>query len=157
MNIMLYLACFGVALVGMALQMVLKLQSLQNKAAAANVEFNGRLYLRKDWLSIVASLLTIVLFLLFIDNILKWKPQIVDFLKIFFGFVGYTGSDIASRLFSVVNRQINNVINLKFGDPKTEGTTVLPKGSDIVKTNLADADFKFTPPPPDPPAPNKMQ
>jgi hypothetical protein len=133
MNLQLYLACFGVALVGMALQIVLKLKSLQDKATAANVEFNARIYFRKDWLSTIASLLTIILFLLFIDNILKWKPAIVDFLKIFFGFVGYTGSDIASRLFSVVNKQINNVIDLKTGDAGKTGVSVLPKGSDTNK------------------------
>lgn len=132
MNLQLYLACFGVALVGMALQIVLKLKSLQDKAAAANVEFNVRIYFRKDWLSTIASLLTIILFLLFIDNILKWKPAIVDFLKIFFGFVGYTGSDIASRLFSVVNKQINNVIDLKTGPNEKTGMSVLPKGSDTI-------------------------
>lgn len=132
MNFQLYLACFGVALVGMALQIVLKLKSLQDKAAAANVEFNARIYFRKDWLSTVASLLTIILFLLFIDNILKWKPAVVDFLKIFFGFVGYTGSDIASRLFSVVNKQINNVIDLKTGPNDKTGMSVLPKGKDTI-------------------------
>jgi hypothetical protein len=133
MNLQLYLACFGVALVGMLLQIVLKLKSLQDKATAANVEFNARIYFRKDWLSTIASLLTIILFLLFIDNILKWKPAVVDFLKIFFGFVGYTGSDIASRLFSVVNKQINNVIDLKTGPNEKNGMSVLPKGSDTIK------------------------
>lgn len=132
MNLQLYLACFGVALVGMALQIVLKLKSLQDKATAANVEFNVGIYFRKDWLSTIASLLTIILFLLFIDNILKWKPAIVDFLKIFFGFVGYTGSDIASRLFSVVNKQINNVIDFKTGPNEKTGMSVLPKGSDTI-------------------------
>jgi hypothetical protein len=64
-------------------------------------------------LSITASILTIILFLLFLDNILKWKPVIVDYIKIGFAFVGYTGSDIASRLFSVVNKKINDVIDVK--------------------------------------------
>lgn len=132
MNFQLYLTCFGVALVGMTLQIVLKLKSLQDKATAANVEFNARIYFRKDWLSTIASLLTIILFLLFIDNILKWKPAVVDFLKIFFGFVGYTGSDIASRLFSVVNKQINNVIDLKTGPTDKAGLSILPKGSDTI-------------------------
>lgn len=109
----LYLTCFGVALVGMALQTVLKMKSLQDKARVANMEFKLRQYFIDDWLSITASILTIVLFLLFLDNILKWKPAVVDYVKIGFAFVGYTGSDIASRLFGVVNKKINNVIDVK--------------------------------------------
>jgi uncharacterized membrane protein len=109
----LYLQCFLIALVGMALQTVLKMKSLQDKARAANVEFKLRQYFSNDWISIIASLLTIIMFTLFVDNILKWKPAVVDYIKIGFAFVGYTGSDIASRLFGVINKKINNVIDVK--------------------------------------------
>jgi hypothetical protein len=97
----------------MALQTILKMKSLQDKARAANVEFKVRQYFSNDWLSITASLLTIIMFLLFLDNILNWKPTIIDYVKIGFAFIGYTGSDIASRLFGVVNKKINNVIDTK--------------------------------------------
>lgn len=146
MNLNLYLACFGVAVVGMALQIVLKLQSLQQKATAANVEFNARLYFKKDWLSTIASLLTIILFLLFVDNILKWKPAIVDFIKIFFGFVGYTGSDIASRLFSVINKQINGIIDSKTN--KADGVPEKPL-TQLPGKQTGLPDYQ-APPPPDP-------
>jgi hypothetical protein len=65
------------------------------------------------------------MFLLFIDNVLKWKPALIDFLKIFFAFVGYTGSDIASRLFGVLNTKINSVIDQKANalDGTTTATT----------------------------------
>lgn len=113
MTIDLYITCFSVALIGMALQTVLKMKSLQDKARAANIAFNPGQYFRQDWLSITASILTIILFLAFLDNILKWKPAVVDYVKIGFAFVGYTGSDIASRLFGVVNKKINSVIDVK--------------------------------------------
>jgi hypothetical protein len=113
MTLYVYLECFAVALVGMALHTALKMKSLQDKARLANVEFKLRNYFAQDWLSITASILTIILFLFFIDNILKWKPSVLDYLKILFGFIGYTGSDIASRLFSVVNKKINTAIDYK--------------------------------------------
>lgn len=113
MNTHLYLECFLIALIGMALQTALKMKSLQDKARAANVEFKMRQYFSNDWLSIAASMLTIFLFLLVVDNILKWKPVVVDYVKIGFAFIGYTGSDIASRLFGVLNKKINNVIDTK--------------------------------------------
>jgi hypothetical protein len=113
MTFQLYLVCFAVAMVGMALHTALKMKGLQDKAHLANVEFKARTYFRQDWLSLTASFLTIILFLLFIDNILKWKPAIIDFVKIGFAFVGYTGSDIASRIFGVVNKKINLAIDHK--------------------------------------------
>lgn len=128
MTFTLYLTCFGVALVGMALQTVLKMKSLQDKARVANVEFKIRQYFINDWLSISASVLTIIMFLLFLDNILKWKPAIVDYIKIGFAFVGYTGSDIASRLFGVVNKKINNVID--------EKSNIADNVNEIPKTKL---------------------
>lgn len=113
MTLHLYLICFAIALIGMALHIALKMKSLQDKARAANVTFKVRQYFKDDWLSITASLLTILMFLMFVDNIMKWKPALVDFVKLFFAFVGYTGSDIASRLFGVLNTKINNVIDAK--------------------------------------------
>jgi hypothetical protein len=116
----------------MALHTALKLKSLQDKARLANVEFKVFQYFKNDWLSITASVLTVVMFLFFIDNILVWKPAVADYLKIGFAFVGYTGSDIASRIFGVVNKKINSAIDYKTtvadqatGD--TEAPTQLPK------------------------------
>lgn len=128
MTLHLYITCFCVALVGMALQTVLKMKSLQDKAGAANVQFKVREYFKNDWLSITASILTIVLFILFLDNILKWKPVIIDYVKIGFAFVGYTGSDIASRLFGVVNKKINNVIDVK--------TNIADNVNEVEKTKI---------------------
>lgn len=127
MTFEMYLTCSAVALVGMALNTALKLKSLQDKARLANVEFNIAKYFRNDWLSITASVLTVIMFLLFVDNILKWKPQAADYLKIGFGFIGYTGNDIASRLFGVVNKKINSAIDYKttIADEQT-GTAAEP-------------------------------
>lgn len=109
----LYIKCFVVALVGMSLQTVLKLKSLKSKAKVANVQFSISDYFREDWLSISASLLTIIMVLLFIDEVFNINQKIINYIKIGFAFVGYTGSDIASRLFSVVNKKINDAIDYK--------------------------------------------
>lgn len=124
MQFKLYLICFIVALVGMALQTVLKMKSLQDKSRVANIEFKPSQYFQQDWLSILASVLTIIMFLLFLDNILKWRPDIVNYIKIGFAFVGYTGSDIASKLFGVLDKKINNVIDTKTNI--SDGITEVP-------------------------------
>lgn len=113
MTLSLYLQCFAVAVIGWALQTTLKMRSLQNKAKAANVVFKPIDYFKDDWLSITAAFLTIVLFLFFVSEFLNWQTWIISYVKIGFAFVGYTGSDIASRLFSVVNTRINAAIDYK--------------------------------------------
>lgn len=109
----LYITCFVVALLGMSLQTALKMKGLQDKANLANIEFKVSYYFKQDWLSITASILTIAMCLFFLTDILNWKPEVINYIKLGFAFVGYTGSDIASRLFGVVNKRINNVIDIK--------------------------------------------
>lgn len=126
MTLSLYATCFCIALVGMALQTILKIKSFQDKATAGNVQFKISQYFSTDWLSIVASFLTIILFMLFTSEILKWQPAVINYVKIGFGFIGYTGSDIASRLFSVVNGKINSIISDKANAQDGGSTPVTP-------------------------------
>lgn len=128
MDFTLYLNCFLVALIGMVLQALLKIKSIQEKATKANIKFSAKDYLIDDWVSHLASFVTIIMFLFFIDELSGISPKIVNYLKIGFAFVGYTGSDIASRLFSVVNKRINNVIDQKttISDITTGTTTPTP-------------------------------
>jgi hypothetical protein len=113
MDITMYSKLFAVALIGWAIQTLLKMRALQIKARAANVSFTPVDYFKEDYLSILISWLTIVMFLFFVDEALGWQPFIVNYLQILFAFVGYTSSDAASRLFSVVNKRINHVIDTK--------------------------------------------
>lgn len=133
MTLGLYAKCFAVALIGCALQAVLKIKSIQDKARIANVEFRAATYFKEDWLSLLASLLTIILFLFFIGDILNWKPSVINYALIGFAFVGYTGSDIASRFFSVVNKRINAAIDYKTTEADRMAGT-LDKPTPAVKT-----------------------
>jgi hypothetical protein len=108
-----YIQCFAVAFVGMILQALLKIKSIQEKAIKANVQFSAKEYLFGDWVSHLASLTTIVMFMFFIDEVTNFYAKAANYLKVGFAFVGYTGSDIASRLFSSVNKRINNAIDHK--------------------------------------------
>ncbi len=113
MQTIMYLQCFAVAIIGWALHTSLKLRSIQIKSKAANLEFKVRDYFNDDWLVIISCFLTIILFLLFIDEVFNINEKIIEYVKIGFGFVGYTGSDIASRLFSLADKKINSVIDYK--------------------------------------------
>lgn len=133
----LYITCFLVALIGMALQTALKMKGLQDKANLAGIEYKMSYYFKQDWLSITASLLTIALCLFLVTDILNWRPDIINYIKVGFGFVGYTGSDIASRIFGVVNKRINNIIDLKTTVSDTVEPNAAPKITEKIqpKTN----------------------
>jgi hypothetical protein len=108
-----YLLWLAIALVGMAIQIALKMKSLQEKAVAANAEFTPTIYFKKDWLSVVLSLLNILLFLLLAGAAVeKWHPEPI-IIQVAFAFIGYTGADISSRLFGVVGKRINSVMDIK--------------------------------------------
>lgn len=121
MNLQLYAACFVIAMLGQLLANLLKANSLKQKAKSGNVQFSIGQYFADDWISIAASMAFIVLCLFFIDVVAKVRPALIDYFKVFFAFIGYTGGDLASRLFSVANRRLNAAIEEKVpgekGDP----------------------------------------
>lgn len=113
----LYLQCFFISLIGLGLSIIAVIYNLTKKAALANVIFDWKLYWKTDlWMQMVGTLLTVGLFLMLLNPFLKQYPQLAKdtlFILCFFATVGYIGSDIASRLFSVVNSRINSAIDFK--------------------------------------------
>jgi len=112
---------------GMTLQVLLKLKSIQQKARVANMSLNIMQYFKEDWISLCASVATLGLVMFFIvDAIeyLKENSKALLIIKLGFAFVGYTGSDIASRIFGVMSSRINSVIDVKtnIADNKIEET-----------------------------------
>ena len=108
-----YITLAIISLLGMGLQMLLKARSIQEKARKANVVFSFKEYLFDDRISHGVSLITIALFMFFITEAINFNPIVADYLKLGFGFIGYSSADIASRIFSVVNKRVNNAIDYK--------------------------------------------
>lgn len=122
-----YSIIFVISMLGMILQMLLKIKSIQEKAKKANVTFSIKEYMIDDWVSHTISLVTIVMFMFFINEIINFNAIVSNYLKIGFAFVGYSSSDIASRVFSVVNRRVNDAIDYKTTQADTaNGTTENP-------------------------------
>ena len=111
MNI--YTECFLIAMLGLVLQVLLKYKSLHEKATKANIKMNLADYLKQDWLMLIASVITIGIFLFMLDDIVNFHVKAINWVKFLFCFVGYTGSDIMLRLFSAANKKLNNIIDAK--------------------------------------------
>ena len=113
MNMQLYAQCFFIALLGSLLQTTFKMRSMQIKAKLANLEFSVKQYLKDDWIVLSGNIITIIMCLFFISEVTNIKPEVMDYLKIGFAFIGYTGSDVLNRVFSVANKKLNSAIDYK--------------------------------------------
>lgn len=108
-----YAILFTIGFLGMILQALLKMKAIQTKAKMGNIKFSPKEYFIEDWVSHLASIVTLVMFLFFVDEIVTFNKIAGNYLKFGFAFVGYTGSDIMSRIFSVMNKRINSAIDYK--------------------------------------------
>lgn len=124
-----YGECFGVALVGLLIQVAMKIQTFQNTAKLANLKldadnkFHWSDYFKNDWLSIAIALLTIVLYLAVLGEIIGFAPAAAKFVIIGSAFVGYTGGSIASRIFSAIDKRFNAAIDFKTTQADTAAGT----------------------------------
>jgi len=108
-----YLTCFAVGLLGAVIHALMKIKSIEDKAKLANVQFKANDYLLEDWKSHLISLCTLLICLFFIGDAIRFHADIIYYMKFAFAFIGYTGNDIASRVFGAVNKRVNTVIDKK--------------------------------------------
>jgi len=113
MSLSIYFQCFLVALIGWAIHTALKMRALQTKARVANAAWSPVDYFKEDYLSVIVSILTILLFLFLIKELIAWHEKLESFILSCSAFIGYASSDIASRLFSVANDRLNKIIDKK--------------------------------------------
>ncbi len=114
MTAQLYLQCFIIGLVGILFHVfVIKLPSVKERSRVANKPFSIQSYLADDWVALGASLITLIACLLFIDEVLKWRPNIINYIKFGFLFVGYTGSSILLSVLSQADKKINSIVDKK--------------------------------------------
>lgn len=136
MTLSLYLNCFLIALLGLLLSMLMSMRALKIKAKLANVEFFPKKYFQDEWISILISLVVIGIFLMFLPWVFNWKPEVIKFSMPIFATVGYMGTDIILKIFSVVNDRINAAIDFKTTQAdKANGTLDAPTPAAPIKSN----------------------
>lgn len=109
-----YISCLIAGLLGQAIHLfAVKLPGLKARATAANMPFSIKTALADDWLGIAASFFTILVALICLDELVKFKPAVVEYLKFAFVFIGYTGSSILLAVLSKADKTINTVVDVK--------------------------------------------
>lgn len=91
----------------------LKLPALKNTADVSNIHFTPKTYFEQDWIPLVASVLTVVVFAFVLDEVLKIHPMVAQYLKFFFVFIGYTGSSVLQAALGVTDKKFKDIINKK--------------------------------------------
>lgn len=113
----LYLNCFLISLIGLGLSLLSVIYSLTTKAKKANVIFDWTLFAKADLvIQAIGTALTVALFLMLLPSFIEQYPKYGSNrfgVLLFFATIGYIGSDIASRFFSIVNKRINSAIDYK--------------------------------------------
>ena len=111
MNLPFSVAFVLMGVLGLVLSTILILQSLSKKAKAANVIFTVTGYFRDDWFTPIGSVVSILMAYILLPYAPKGWSEGIQLLVS--GTIGYLGSDIPSRIFSVVNKRINAAIDYK--------------------------------------------
>ena len=126
MTPLMYLEIFVIGLLGAILHSLFKIKSIQDKARLANVAFKPIDYWKEDWVSHLTSLCTILMCMFFVTDVIAVKPDAVPYVRASFGFIGYVGNDIASRVFGAVNTRVNKVIDEKTTKADTADNNTQP-------------------------------
>jgi hypothetical protein len=113
MTVILITYCLLIGLLGIGANILIKINSLKSKAAAANTPFTVKAYFGDDWPTILLSLLFLFACIIATDEILNWKPEIINYIKVAYFFVGYSGSSLCNALLSKAEKRIMNIIDEK--------------------------------------------
>ena len=115
MNI--YLACTAMGILAMLLTQVVIVQKQRKKYKVANLIWEWPVYWKGDFIfQILGTIITIGMGLILLVYFLQQFPAVKNtpfFVASFFGFVGYTGTDSATKFFSVINSRYSSAIDYK--------------------------------------------
>lgn len=109
-----YLQCFIAGILGILFHVVaVKIPKLQKRFKTANLEFSLKEYIKGDYPALLSSLVTVFTCAYVLDEIVGVKPEILEFVKFFFVFVGYSGSSLLVSALSKADSYVNKIIDEK--------------------------------------------
>lgn len=114
MNILLYLACALMFLLGQALQLFwLKIPALRERCRVSNIKFSFRDYWSSDWNLIIGTFILLMLILLGLDEIIKVKPKILEIIKWTFAGIGFMAQSVILAKLSKYEKSLLEKIDAK--------------------------------------------
>lgn len=109
-----YLLCFIASMLGMGVYLfVVKIPAIQDHAKAANHPMTLGQYFQTDMNALVGSILSILLMLLWADEVVKLYPKVMPVLKIMYGTIGFMNSTLVIAWLGKASKIINEVVDIK--------------------------------------------
>jgi hypothetical protein len=109
----LYMWCALIGLLGIIFQTLIKLSMLKKQSTLANHPFKAADYFKDDWITILLNIITLAVAIIAMDELVKYQPKVLPFIKWFFFFIGYTGSSLLNFFLSKTQNTINKIIDVK--------------------------------------------
>jgi hypothetical protein len=109
----LLIQCLIAGALGQGFQIIVKLIAIKKRSKAANHEFKAADYFKDDWLSIVAAFFTVLISVFLLDELTKFHPEIVNYVKFFFVATGYAGGSVLNALLGNTEKKILSIIDHK--------------------------------------------
>jgi hypothetical protein len=114
MTVSLYIQCVAMYILGQALHLfVIKIPAVRKRDRAANIEFSFSDYWKQEWNIIIGNQVLGAVFIIGLDQLVDWKPLILDVVKWFFAAVGAIGSVTIMSKFSTYEKKVLNIIDEK--------------------------------------------
>ncbi len=96
-----------------------QIPSLRNMYKKANEQFSFKKYWSSDWNIICGSLVVGIMLIIGLDQLLAWKPEVVDKIKWLFACIGAMCSTLAGRwsrskkyILSIIDKKTNIADNI---------------------------------------------
>lgn len=114
MTTSLYLQCVAMYILGQALHLfVIKIPAVRKRDRAANIEFSFTEYWKQEWNIIIGNQVLGAVFIIGLDQLVNWKPIILESVKWFFAAVGAIGSVAIMSKFSSYEQKVLNIVDIK--------------------------------------------
>jgi hypothetical protein len=110
----LYLACVLILALGQALQILwIKIPDLKTRAKLANQQFIFKDWWSSDWNLVLGTFVCGAIAILGLDELIRWKPEVLDYVKWFFAALGFGGSNLVLAKLSKYTKYFNQIIDEK--------------------------------------------
>lgn len=110
----LYFQCVLMLLLGQALQIFLvKIPAVKERCRVANKPFAWSEWWSCDWNVVVATAIIGAMAIIGLDQLVHWKPGILDYVKWFFAAIGAVGSTVALSRWSSFEKSLNDLVDKK--------------------------------------------
>lgn len=114
MTITTYLLCFAAAFLGMVFHVTaVKIPGVKKSASVANMQFTYSGFFQDELAAILANVCVILIWVVILDELIKYKPDILPYIIGISVLIGFSGSSLLLAVLGKAQAKINSIVNVK--------------------------------------------